>query len=373
MDIKKIIYISTEFPPGPGGIGNHAYNISKNLNSYHPTHILTISDYASIDECILFDKEQKMYIYRFKRYWVKYITIFKRFYDIIWHYKKYNYSHCIVSGRFALFSSIIIKKLFVNTRIIGVIHGSELLSANKMLSSLLIKAIKSLDIIISVSKYTQQLIPVNIKDDSSRYIVPNGVSIETNDIINNESLLKIKGEPSLLTVGSITNRKGQINVINALPTIIEKYPKVHYHCIGLPIEKEKLLSKIKKLNLYKYVTIHGYVSDIDLYQIYNQIDIFVMLSQNTIKLDVEGFGIAILEANLFGAPSIGSKNTGIEDAIVNNKTGILVDPYNSTEILDSIDLIINNRISYSKEAYSWARQHNWKEISIKYLNIIRNA
>ena len=220
MDIKKIIYISTEFPPGPGGIGCHAYNISKNLNLYYPTHVLTTSDYASMDKCILFDKEEKMYIYRFKRYWVKYFTFVKRFYDIVWHYKKYNYSHCILSGRFALFTSIIIKKLFINTRIIGVMHGSELLSTNKILCFLLIKAIKSLDIIISVSRYTQQLIPVNIKNNSNSYIVPNGVSIEKNDIINNNSLLKVQGSPSLLTVGSITNTVRLIeNKGSAIPLI----------------------------------------------------------------------------------------------------------------------------------------------------------
>ena len=69
-----------------------------------------------------------------------------------------------------------------------------------------------------------------------------------------------------------------------------------------------------------------------LYEIYNQADIFIMLSQNDIKFDVEGFGIAILEANLLGIPAIGSRDTGIEDAIVHNETGKLVDPYSVEEI-----------------------------------------
>ena len=29
---KSIILLSSEFPPGPGGIGNHAYNLSKKLS-----------------------------------------------------------------------------------------------------------------------------------------------------------------------------------------------------------------------------------------------------------------------------------------------------------------------------------------------------
>ena len=32
MNVQKEILIhSSEFPPGPGGIGNHAYNLAKNL------------------------------------------------------------------------------------------------------------------------------------------------------------------------------------------------------------------------------------------------------------------------------------------------------------------------------------------------------
>tara|TARA_Y100001968_G_C19412926_1_gene747366 strand:+ start:348 stop:1463 length:1116 start_codon:yes stop_codon:yes gene_type:complete len=371
VDIKNIIYISTEFPPGPGGIGSHTYNLSKNLNFYFSTHVLTVSDYASINECVLFDKKEKIYIHRFKRYKSKYFTIIKRLFDIYWHLKKYDYTHCIVSGRFALYISIFIKKIFIRTKILGVFHGSELLSKNKIATFLLYKSIKSLDSIISVSKYTEKLIPIKI-NNNSKHIVPNGVNIEINNLTN-DCTSKIAGSPILLTVGSLTNRKGQINIIDSLPTIIKKYPNVHYHCIGLLIEKEELLFKIKKLNLEKFVTLHGYLSNNELYNIYNQADIFMMLSQNKIKFDAEGFGIAILEANCFGVPSIGSKNTGIEDAIIDNKTGRLVDPYNPNEILDSIDSIINNRNYYSKEARIWADKHNWNKIAKKYIKIIQGA
>lgn len=30
---KKIIIISTEFPPGPGGIGSHAYSLTEALSN----------------------------------------------------------------------------------------------------------------------------------------------------------------------------------------------------------------------------------------------------------------------------------------------------------------------------------------------------
>ena len=66
--------------------------------------------------------------------------------------------------------------------------------------------------------------------------------VEYNDLINNEYSIPydLRGNPRFLTVGSITNRKGQVNFINLLPEIIKKYPRAHYHCVGLKFEEKKL-------------------------------------------------------------------------------------------------------------------------------------
>ena len=61
MGIKNILFISSEFPPGPGGIGNHAWNISRKLNNYIPVHVLTVSDYVDEDQCVMFNNQEKMY------------------------------------------------------------------------------------------------------------------------------------------------------------------------------------------------------------------------------------------------------------------------------------------------------------------------
>ena len=53
-------------------------------------------------------------------------------------------------------------------------------------------------------------------------------------------------------------------------------------------------------------------------------DIFVMLSEETTTGDVEGFGIAVIEANALGIPTIGTMGSGLEDAISDKITGFLV-------------------------------------------------
>jgi len=371
-DYSKILFLSSEFPPGPGGIGNHAWNLCKELNNHIPVHVLTVSDYAEENQCSKFDNEEIMYIYRFKKYKLSLLTYIKRIYDIIRHIKKYHYSHCLLSGRFSLYTSSIICYCFGRNKLIGILHGSELCPATKLSKLLLIRSLKNLHTIVSVSKYTESLIPANSTNKSIRYVIPNGVNTKLVSKTKIKNSIIIHGYPCLLTVGSITNRKGQINLVKSLPLIIEQYPKAHYHCVGLPLEGEEISKTAKQLGVEKHLTLHGYLPNDQLSDIYKQSDIFILLSQSNVLYDVEGFGIVILEANLCGISAIGSKNTGIEDAIVHQKTGLLIDPYNKHEILQAIDQMLSKKDMFSRNAVEWAQTHHWGNIVNKYLQIIEN-
>ena len=52
----------------------------------------------------------------------------------------------------------------------------------------------------------------------------------------------------------------------------------------------------------------------------------MMLSSNNKNTDFEGFGITVLEGNLYGVPAIGAKKSGLKDAIIDQHNGILVNP-----------------------------------------------
>lgn len=86
----------------------------------------------------------------------------------------------------------------------------------------------------------------------------------------------------------------------------------------------------------------------------------------SINGDFEGFGIVYLEANLYGKPVIAGCSGGVSDAVINNKTGLLVNPENISEIAKAIKELIGNpekRINLGKfgreraiNDFSWATQ-----------------
>ena len=100
------------------------------------------------------------------------------------------------------------------------------------------------DKIIAVSNFTKSLVnDLNLRNIE---VICNGFEINNNDI---PAVMKLKGFPNLITVGSVSDRKGQQNVIKAIPYLLKKYPKLHYHIVGTPLEKNKFLKIAEDLQI----------------------------------------------------------------------------------------------------------------------------
>jgi phosphatidylinositol alpha-1,6-mannosyltransferase len=95
-----------------------------------------------------------------------------------------------------------------------------------------------------------------------------------------------------------------------------------------------------------------------------------MLSKPTATGDVEGFGIAILEANALGIPAIGALGCGIEDAINDGESGYLIHHDDATAFINALQQILENKNGFSKQAKAWAQMHDWKIIVERYVEVI---
>ena len=118
------------------------------------------------------------------------------------------------------------------------------------------------------------------------------------------------------------------------------------------------------------ITFHGNVSEEKKQQLLHKSDIFVMLSNSTAIGDVEGFGIAIIEANAFGLPAVGSIHSGIADAIRDGESGKLVPSKNMDAFVEAIQEIWGDYDRYQIQAVTWSNQFNWSIIIQKYMAIL---
>ena len=364
MRSKRILIVTSEFPPQPGGIGTHAYHLAKHLemNGYE---VAVIADQRSRsgEEERIFDGDLRFKVYRVGLHQLRLFMYIKRILSLFQYIKTADL--VIASGKFSLWS-VAFASLFFKRQTIAVIHGSEVNFTKRWLKVSINASLKRFQKLIAVSHYTKGLV-----DDIHKAVtvIPNGIAIEELDRISGIEK-SIAGAPALLTVGNVTERKGQVNVIQQLPTLLQAYPDLHYHCVGLPTQKDTFLNIAIALGVQDHVSFHGRVSDEQLISFLKSSTIFVMLSSPTQTGDVEGFGIALLEANYFGLPCIGSKGCGIEDAIDDYHSGRLI-PYDDGDaLLSAMQVILFDYDSYKKKAKAWALEHSWQLIVKRYITVL---
>ncbi len=311
---------------------------------------------------MVFDKNLSFEVVRIPRKRIILFSYLKRISTAFSLTKKADIIMC--SGKFSLWLGAFLS-FFFRRKFIAVIHGSEVNLPNRVLRKFTDFSLQRFETIIAVSNYTKASVShLNLK---SIEVVPNGFDIAVPTPIRN----KKEPVPVLITVGNVTQRKGQHNVINALPTLLKQYPDLKYHIVGIPTEKDKLERLALHLGVEKAVGFFGKVSEEEKIELLQQADVFVMLSETTQTGDVEGFGIAILEANALGIPAIGSLGCGIEDAIKNGASGKLINNKDPKQFAEALGEILNNYESYSKQARAWSMGFTWEEIIKLYLNALR--
>lgn len=361
--MDKILILTSEFPPQPGGIGNHALNLAKELQ-YNGFYVEVICDNRSRDgkKEKAFDETLPFHVNRIPR---KKIILFSYLDRIKTAFSLTRSNEIVIcSGKFSLWVGAFLS-VFFKRKFIAVIHGSELRLPNIILRKLTDVSLKRFYKIIAVSNYTKSLVShLGLKNIE---IIPNGFEI------SDDTPIRITKDPVpvLITVGNVTQRKGQHNVINALPALLKKYPDLKYHIVGIPTEKEKLKQLALNLGVETAIVFHGKVTDIEKKEFLNHADVFVMLSETTKTGHSEGFGIAIIEANSFGIPAIGAKGCGIEDAINDGFSGKLIENKDPHQFVVALEEILKNYESYSKNSKNWSQNFTWDKVIKEYLKILK--
>jgi phosphatidylinositol alpha-1,6-mannosyltransferase len=364
LETTHIVIITSEFPPQPGGIGNHAYNLALYLSKQN-YRVEVIADQRSItgDEEGAFDTALPFLVTRIKRTPVRSFMYLQRILTTRKHCT--TAAQIIATGKFSLWN-VGLLSMFSRVPTMAVIHGTEVNFKSFFLRKSIDIALKRFDKIVAVSKYTKDLVSHLNRDI---VVIPNGINL-LDWQLTETSAIQLQGKPVLTTVGRVSSRKGQLNVIKQLPELIKTFPKLHYHCIGIPTEADAFAVEAKRLRVDNYITFHGSVDAQALKQMLSKTDVFVMLSSEDESGDVEGFGIAILEANAFGVPAIGSKDCGIEDAIQSDVSGALVAFNNVEQFREALKKILSNQELYHDAAKSWAKQHDWSNIIQQYMTLM---
>jgi phosphatidylinositol alpha-1,6-mannosyltransferase len=144
----------------------------------------------------------------------------------------------------------------------------------------------------------------------------------------------------LLSVGSLGPEhayKGVDTVIAALPRILAAVPAARYVVAGGGAHRASLERLATSLNVGDRVTFAGEVTDAELANLYCACDVFVLPSRASMngRCEGEGFGRVYVEAALAAKPVVGSREGGAAEAVLDGRTGLLVDPRSVRDVADA--------------------------------------
>lgn len=103
---------------------------------------------------------------------------------------------------------------------------------------------------------------------------------------------------------------------------------------------------------------HGFVSEERKVELLQRAWVFLAPSR------VEGWGIAVLEANACGTPAVGSDVDGLRDSIRDGETGLLADGSDPAAFADRVATLLDDdarRTRYGARAREWAEAHSWDD------------
>jgi glycosyltransferase involved in cell wall biosynthesis len=174
-------------------------------------------------------------------------------------------------------------------------------------------------------------------DRSKLSVVLNGIEEQTSGKTETNSVSQ--STFNLSCVGSVSHRKGQDIIINALACADRStIDKIHVNIIGDGPARKEIEELIRSNNLTENVSMLGAIDNSKVRKYLSNSNIFILTSRN------EGLPISIIEAMREGLAIISTNISGIPELVENNYNGLLIDP--SVEQLKDI---FNNIDSYNWE------------------------
>src|SRR3989344_4701216 len=285
-------------------------------------------------------------------------TILKNFFRIRKIFKECDVIHAMdiyPYGIIAVLASLGLGKKIIIT---AVGSGSIIPLYSKVFFWPSVFSCKRAGAIVAISGFTKREILKIIPNLNIQVINP-GINFEK---FAKASSLKLPDEftgfkPYILSVGALRWRK--------------KYTDKYYDQLKKLINELGLNEKVIIVDSLDHEKYLGKNDPDMLGRVYGGAELFFLMSQAG-GHDIEGFGLVFLEAAASGLPTIGSKDCGAEDAILDGKNGFLVDAKDIGGFSDAIKKILgdaNLKKKMSEESRKFAGASGWDRRTEEYVQI----
>lgn len=333
------LVITNDFPPRDGGIQTFVYELVSRLD---PATVTVLASSYSGD--IEFDKKQA---FRIVRAHTQVLLPTRSAKKLVRELIVETGATRVLFGASAPLGLLAhdVRALGV-TRIVALSHGHEAGWAITPITRGLLRRIgRNVDVVTYLGEYTRSKIaPVFDKStqQAMRQLAP-AVNPDVFTPLNKSQATELVEQYNLVNkklivcVSRLMERKGQDQLIAAMPNIVSHIPNAHLVIVGGGNFETKLRNLAGNSSARSHITFTGKVAYEQLPLWYAAADVFAMPCRTrNAGWDVEGLGIVYLEASASEVPVIAGDSGGAPDAVLEGETGYVVDGTNVGQIENAI-------------------------------------
>ena len=225
-------------------------------------------------------------------------------------------------------------------------------------------AAREADLSIAVSSYTAGLVRATGAAPRRLEVVANGT-----DVPPDASPL-VSERPTVLTVARIEERyKGHDTMVRAFALVLARVPDAQWVVIGDGSLRPAIEALARSYGVAGSTRFLGAVSDGLRDEWLRRADVLAMPGRLPAGgFAGEGFGIVYLEAGAYGKPVVAGAAAGALDAVRDGETGLLVDPLDPLAVADAIATLLRDRELARRlgaGGREWAQRHAWPLVAAR--------
>lgn len=205
-------------------------------------------------------------------------------------------------------------------------------------------------------------------------VVPNGVDLHRFASVDSHRITDVRDQyglgdrPVILFVGTIMPRKGVLDLLHAVTTVIESVD-VHPQIVIAgdqdvdPAHTREVTETISKYDLDPSVSMTGFVPSEDLPALYSLADMLVLPSRE------EGFGMTAIEAMAAGTPVVATRVGGIPELLEAGRHGHLVEPGDVHALARAIVSVLTEDKTRPDVLQKRAKEFSWSTVTGHFLDV----
>ena len=353
-----------------GGIESSVLGLARELSLAHDVYVHDFPRKGIDDKTDRFDS---LVVFRYNNFGRHNLDMARRIPSIVKALKDNPVDICHIHG-----TNVFCKRLFISLKREGIpviltVHGLAHIEKKKLLSrrfsftllwkyieqSIAEKRLLSIceQVIVDTPYVARAIASYGLKKIPRIYVIPQGINPYYSDICANPDSNQI------LSVGTFSERKGQILLIQAFERVLLTCPQARLSLCGIVSDRtyyNRLLAYLSTSPCRDKVSITANASQEELLSLYKKAHVFCLHSQE------ESQGIVFAEAMAAGIPIVSTRVGGIPDVVAEGETGFLSDYDSIDHFAQNIVTLMTNRKLWedmSEQCRLSSKRYSWTSIA----------